>query len=254
MRRRTDISRFRGMHSGQLNAMGLLLSSGTISSSTGSPGDAATRTRRQETASTHDPHQTMPSSTRTSIDSPGLITSVGYILIAGRSAAAQPAIQNARLEAPRIVVSSRTGEFKADRPPRTREIEWEGKCAISTGRCTVLRKGPTRPGRPLRESHMSETDTRTFATGPPASALTTRPPNSTVTIVFGSDDGGAAERGPVTLSAVASNAGDDARTNRDEAKMSQHIPAPVLSVCRRWRASHGHQLLPLLAATRRREK
>ena len=33
------------------------------------------------------PHKTMPLSTRTSIDSPGLITSVGYILIAGRSAA-----------------------------------------------------------------------------------------------------------------------------------------------------------------------
>jgi len=28
------------------------------------------------------------------------------------------------------------------------------------------------------------------------------------------------------LSAVASNAGDDARTNRDEAKMSQHVPVP----------------------------
>ena len=34
---------------------------------------------------------------------------------------------------------------------------------------------------PPREAN-PETDTRTFATGPPVSALTTRPPNSTVTV------------------------------------------------------------------------
>jgi hypothetical protein len=88
VRRRTDISgsRMYGLSGiATPSAMGLLLSWATTSSSTGSPGDAATRTRRQGTPS--HPHQTMPPSTRTSIDSPGLITSVGCILIAGRSAA-----------------------------------------------------------------------------------------------------------------------------------------------------------------------
>src|SRR5688572_23330977 len=94
IRRRTDISS--GSRTQQYcgiakpSAMGLLLLSGTSSSSTGSPGDAATRTRRQVSTPPH-PHQTMPLlSTRTSIDSPGLITSVGYILITGRSAAVGP--------------------------------------------------------------------------------------------------------------------------------------------------------------------
>ena len=85
-------------------------------------------------------------------------------------------------------------------------------------------------------------DTRTFATGPPASALTTRPPNSTVTVSRLSI-GWRRRTGGGQLSAVASNAGDDARTNRDEAKMSQHIPAPVLTM-REARELRATLLLP----------
>jgi hypothetical protein len=41
-------------------------------------------------------------------------------------------------------ISWRSGQFKGDERPTPREIEWEGKCAISTGRCSVLRKDPSR--------------------------------------------------------------------------------------------------------------
>src|SRR5687767_9225524 len=44
-----------------------------------------------------------------------------------------------------MVVSSRSGEFKGDVSPISRESEWEGKCAISTGRCSLLRGRATVP-------------------------------------------------------------------------------------------------------------
>ena len=234
MRRRTDISgsrmyRFAGI--AKPSAMGLLLSSGhnlELNGVTRRCCHQDTPARRTRPTTTH---TAMPLSTRTSIDSPGLITSVGYILIAGRSAAAQHGEigQGAAVGSKLAPVSSYPAgpvSLRETLRPITREIEWEGKCAISTGRCNVLRIGPLGGALP-RELQRIETDTRTFSTGPPASALTTRPPNSTVTVVgIGIGDGGGGGVGGGQLSAVASNAGDDARTNRDEAKMSQHVPAP----------------------------
>ena len=136
-----------------------------------------------------------------------------------------------RLEARvQIVVSSRSGEFKADEPPQTRELECEGKSSISSGRCRVRRE-PQPGGLGLPPSPTASTDTRTFPTGPPASASTTRPPNSTVAVVFGQ------------LSAVASNAADDPRTDRDEAKLSQHAPfiSPAVSCACSYRCLSVHR-------------
>ena len=42
-----------------------------------------------------------------------------------------------------IVISWRSGQFKGDEHAKTREIEWEGKCPISTGRCSVHRRDPS---------------------------------------------------------------------------------------------------------------
>ena len=60
-----------------------------------------------------------------------------------------PTRPQAREARARIVVSSRSGEFKADPLPISRESDWEGKCAISTGRCSVVRNDP-------RSTHMQE--------------------------------------------------------------------------------------------------
>ena len=222
MRRRTDISGSRMNESSGIlakpNAMGLLLSSGTISISTGSAGDAATRTRRQGAAS--HPHQTMPLSTRTLIDSPGLITSVGYVLISGRSAA----VFGSNL----WCVSSYPGgpvSLRSTHPPTHREIEWEGECAISTGRCSVLRIGPSRAKAPSGGPHEWSRYSHALDGAPRIGVDHTAAKFDRDRRIWIRTAAAEAERGGGgQLSAVASNAGDDARTNRDEAKMSQHIP------------------------------
>jgi hypothetical protein len=59
--------------------------------------------------------------------------------------------------------------------------------------------GKTHPGNLGEGVDDTLSDTRTLSTGPPASALTTRPPNSTVTVVFGSATGGGGGAGAVNF-------------------------------------------------------
>jgi hypothetical protein len=145
MRRRTDISSSSNASS-RLNAMGLLLSSGHNLELNG----VTRRCFDQDTPARPRP----PTPDEAAIDAhfnrfagpdhqrrihPGRRT------ICGSPARRDLTRNPRRREAPpRIVVSSRTGEFKADHRPITREIEWEGKCAISTGRCNLLCIGPSR--------------------------------------------------------------------------------------------------------------
>ena len=80
--------------------------------------------------------------------------------------------------------------------------------------------------RPVRGDAHAETDTRTFATGPPASALTTRPPNSTVTVACLTT---VLERAPDRrLAAAKCDDHRDAETGHDDAceRTAAHMNAP----------------------------
>ena len=215
MRRRMDISGSCENESSGLNvkpnAMGLLLSWGTTSSSTESPGVAATRTRRQVTAFTSPksgwPHHSNPvSSTRTSIDSPGLITRVGYILIAGRSAAAQHGGNHPHESAVGPLKRPLVWSYPAG-PVNSRSTRVQSLGSVS-GRVNVpsppdvaVSFGGVLPSpSPLGKRHRTlETDTRTFATGPPVSALTRRPPNSTVAVGLGDGSVGGLSLQPTVM-------------------------------------------------------
>src|SRR5687767_8822739 len=173
--------------------MGHLLSWRTTSSSTGVPGDASTRTRRQSKPPPK-AHKLTLGSTRTSIDSPGLITSVGYILIAGRSAAAQHGAisqKGTAVGSKRPCASSYPAGPVNLRPTNVQELgRLSGRVNVPSPPDVAVFCGKSHPfgrGTPVVDPRPLY-DTRTFATAPPASALTARPPNSTVTIVAGSDD------------------------------------------------------------------
>ena len=141
--------------------------------------------------------------------------------------------------------------------PRTREIESEGKCAISTGRCSVGRKDPSIRSRSAGTSHTTPVGKcHALERYPHVPDGASRIEVDHTAAEFHADRrwrGRGRRSGVGQLSAVASNTGDDAGTNRDEAKMSQHVAAPVLCAWRRRRASRGHQRLRVLAVTRRRE-
>src|SRR5688572_25784179 len=166
--------------------MGHLLSWRTTSSSTGVPGDASTRTRRQSKPPPK-AHKLTLGSTRTSIDSPGLITSVGYIPISGRSAVAQhgairqgAAVGSRRpplVSYPAGPVNSRPSIVQSLGTSLSRRANVPSPAVVPIS--SAVDRASLRP--PPREAN-AVTDTRTFATGPPVSALTTRPPNSTVTV------------------------------------------------------------------------
>src|SRR5678816_3640321 len=165
MRRTSDWS----VHSSGASPMGLLVSRGTISSSTGSPGDASTRTRRQGTPPMK-VHELIVDSTRTSIDSPGLITSVGYILIAGRSAAAQHGaiLQGAAVGSKRPNLSSCPAGPVNLRPTIVQKL---GRLSVRVNVPSppdVAVSGNSNPaGQGLPPTPTASTDTRTFPTGPP---------------------------------------------------------------------------------------
>ena len=127
-------------------------------------------------------------------------------------------VSGGRGEAPKIlsVVTSRAGEFQLDRLPRTGEIQWKRKCAISSRRW-IRRVGwvhsPNSWIHPRdRYPHVRDGPSRVGVDH--AAAECDRD---------GMQIGIRQRTGGGQLFALAPNVGYDARRNRDGAKMSQHI-------------------------------